>query len=151
VLATYSAILKSILTAVGITLIAFVVDVVVGIVWIRFVMEDIIFSRYWGFLDVSDLVTWLPSILLYGLVGFLFGRSITPENPIKIIILALFILLLELFWVQHHFAPQADMITRVWAGIGYLVPSLATLLGYSVNLVAKEALQDTELPRYALT
>jgi len=109
-----------------------VVDHMIGMVWTRFVVQGITFHRYWGFVDTIYLFDWFPTVFLYTLVGYLFAYFMKLRDANWIFALAVFILLLELFLVHHYFTDAADIVSKIWAGAGYVVPSLAAILGYLV-------------------
>jgi len=123
--------MKKVILIVSITgILAYAVDLAIGTVWTRYVLEGVTFHRYWGFIETLHLFDWLPTILLYILTGYLFTHYMKLSRANLIYVLAVFILILELFMVRHHFSVESDIVNKMWAYFGYAVPSISAITGY---------------------
>jgi len=127
--------MKKVILIVTITgILAYAIDLAIGSVWTHFVLDDMTFHRYWGFIDTLHLFDWVPTILLYTLTGYLFTYYMKLSKANLIYILAVFILVLELFMVRIHFSNESDIVNKMWAYFSYIVPSISAISGYLAYL-----------------
>lgn len=111
---------------------AFLADKYIVLYWSLVILEGVTYHRYFGFIETLYLIDWIPSIILYSLIGFIYSKYQKTININWILLLMLVVLIFEISFVRHGFSENADFINIFWARTGYIIPSMSLLLGYGI-------------------
>jgi hypothetical protein len=126
-------ILRSIGFFVAILLLARFVVPVGGLGWAQSFTNDRIFTVTFGWLDWSQLITWLfPTIVFACLGAVLSLLKVGPKPTLSAILLGMLYSLERWIYSTNHFAPSAGLYLHFWVYGEFFVPPVAAWVGATV-------------------
>jgi len=114
--------------------VAYIISLCADYAWMAYVVTHVSFSTYLGVISIDHLFVWLPDMILYGLLGFYLTRLLKTRSKLWLLIVCVIVFILEIYFVSHIFTEHAEIADRIWAYLGYAVPSSALFIGYQLRV-----------------
>ena len=115
---------------VGLSFIAFFVDLGIGLLWHHAFIEGVTFRQSAEWFSWAHLVYQLPVILFYVLVGFLFAQLSPYKSFWSIVRLMILVLVWRLIFTETIWVIEPSLADRIWDKVFLLLPSVSVVLGW---------------------
>ena len=109
---------------------AWVLVVQLNFYWFSTYINDREFQTVLGFTHIPTLISWIPKVVVYLLVGIAVFRVVRSPNPFGwVIAAAVFVTIVLLFSLRVYFTEHSTVIDRLFNYAEYVIPGIAILIG----------------------
>ena len=109
---------------------AWALVVLLNFYWFSIYINDREFQTVLGFPHIPTLISWIPRIVVYLLVGIVVFRAVRSPAPFGwVITAAIFVTIVLVYTLRLYFTEHSTVIDRMFSYAEYVVPGIAIIIG----------------------
>lgn len=126
--------IQNIIIVLPILLVAYFLLIFIQIGWDELFVIEKPFKVIWNVISISDLISWIPIIITYSIVGYLIF-SLIHSNYKKtwLLLVGIIIAFINLYFSSAYFTEHATTIDYFWYYIRFVIPIFSLFLGFIVG------------------
>ncbi len=105
-----------------------------NVVWATNVIQNVTFTTQFEFINTLQMALWIPSVSVYGLLGYFLSKLIKSESTHWLFFSIIFTIAIEYFLNIVIFTNDATLFDKAWVYLTFSMPSLSLSVAYSLRI-----------------